>query len=89
MSGDLLWIRLTDRRIDLIDKDAFLNGNVVPREGAPFEERKELVITSYSIHYTKLYDRTAPTGGVISPRHWFRMYITPKYTGSIPSYNFV
>ena len=43
MSGDLLWMRLTDKRIDLIDKDAFLNGSVTPLEGAPFEERKELL----------------------------------------------
>ena len=43
MSGDLLWVRLSDRRIDLIDKEAFLAGDIVPLAGAPFAERKELL----------------------------------------------
>ena len=44
MSGDLLWVRLSDRRIDLIDKEAFLaNGRIEPLKTAPFEERKELL----------------------------------------------
>ena len=43
MNGDLLWVRLTDKRIDLIDKKAFLDGEIVPLSGAPFEERKELL----------------------------------------------
>lgn len=44
MNGDLLWVRLTDKRIDLIDKEAFLaNGRIEPLKTAPFEERKELL----------------------------------------------
>ena len=43
MSGDLLWVRLSDRRIDLIDKEAFLAGDIAPLAGAPFAERKELL----------------------------------------------
>ncbi|MDR1935794.1 MAG: dihydroxy-acid dehydratase, partial [Candidatus Accumulibacter sp.] len=43
INGDLLWVRLGDRRIDLIDQEAFLAGDVVPLEGAPFEERKALL----------------------------------------------
>lgn len=42
-NGDLLWVRLTDKRIDMIDTEAFLRGDVVAREAAPFEERAELV----------------------------------------------
>jgi len=43
VSGDLLWVRLTDKRIDLIDRNAFLRGEIEPLIGAPFEERKELL----------------------------------------------
>ena len=43
VSGDLLWVRLTDKRIDLIDRNAFLRGEIEPLIGAPFEERKKLL----------------------------------------------
>ncbi len=43
VNGDLLWVRLTDKRIDLIDRNAFLRGEVEPLSAAPFEERKELL----------------------------------------------
>ena len=43
VNGDLLWVRLTDKRIDLIDRNAFLRGEITPLSGAPFEERKELL----------------------------------------------
>ncbi len=43
MNGDLLWVRLSDKRIDLIDRSAFLRGEIEPLSGAPFEDRKELL----------------------------------------------
>ena len=43
VNGDLLWVRLTDKRIDLIDRDAFLRGEIEPLSGAPFDERKDLL----------------------------------------------
>ena len=43
VNGDLLWVRLTDKRIDLIDRNAFLRGEIEPLSGAPFEERRELL----------------------------------------------
>ncbi len=43
INGDLLWVQLTDKRIDLIDSNAFLRGEIEPLSGAPFEERKEIL----------------------------------------------
>ena len=43
MSGDLLWMRLDQRRIDLIDREAFLSGLIEPLPGAPFHERQALL----------------------------------------------
>ncbi len=43
VNGDLLWVRLSDKRIDLIDRNAFLRGAIEPLSGAPFEERRELL----------------------------------------------
>ena len=43
VNGDLLWVRLTDKRIDLIDSSAFLEGKIEPLSVAPFEERVELL----------------------------------------------
>jgi len=41
--GDLLWVRLTEKRIDLLDQPAFLRGEIVPPETASFDDRRELV----------------------------------------------
>ena len=43
MSGDLLWMRLDQRRIDLIDREAFLSGRLEAVPGAPFHERQALL----------------------------------------------
>jgi dihydroxy-acid dehydratase len=43
VNGDLLWVRLTDRRIDILDKAAFLRGDLLALETAPFEERADLL----------------------------------------------
>ena len=43
VNGDLLWVRLSNKRIDLIDRKAFLRGAIEPLSGAPFEERRELL----------------------------------------------
>jgi dihydroxy-acid dehydratase len=43
VNGDLLWVRLKDRRIDLLDKSAFLRGAIVPYERPPTSERSALV----------------------------------------------
>jgi dihydroxyacid dehydratase/phosphogluconate dehydratase len=43
VTGDLLWVRLTERRIDLLDRDAFLAGRLEPLAEAPFAERAPLV----------------------------------------------
>ncbi|MTJ80346.1 MAG: dihydroxy-acid dehydratase [Telmatospirillum sp.] len=42
-NGDLLWARLSGRRIDLLDMDAFLKGEMRPAAGAPAAERETLV----------------------------------------------
>ncbi|MDR3373577.1 MAG: dihydroxy-acid dehydratase [Ancalomicrobiaceae bacterium] len=42
-TGDLLWVRLTERRIDLLDRDAFLAGRLEPVAAAPIGERAGLV----------------------------------------------
>ena len=41
--GDLLWVRLTEKRIDRLDQQAFLRGQLVVPEAASFEGRDELV----------------------------------------------
>ena len=41
--GDLLWVRLSEKRIDLLDQPAFLRGELVAPESASFDERAELV----------------------------------------------
>ncbi len=43
MNGDVLWARLSEKRLDLLDMDFFLAGKRVPRPGAPIAERHELV----------------------------------------------
>ena len=43
MSGDLLWMRLDQRRIDVIDREAFLSGRIEALPGAPFHERQALL----------------------------------------------
>ena len=42
-TGDLLWVRLTERRIDLLDRDAFLAGKLEPVAAAPIAERAGLI----------------------------------------------
>lgn len=39
VSGDLLWIRLSEKRIDLLDQSSFLGGKTEPLPGAPLTER--------------------------------------------------
>lgn len=41
--GDLLWVRLSQKRIDLLDKPEFLNGKLEPLAQAPVEERRQLI----------------------------------------------
>ena len=41
--GDLLWVRLDDHRIDLLDREAFLRGETVPANAVPATARNELV----------------------------------------------
>ena len=41
--GDLLWLRFGERRIDLIDPQAFLAGRCGPLETLPLAERQELI----------------------------------------------
>ena len=41
--GDLLWVRLSEKRIDLLDKPAFLRGEIVAPATASFDDRGELV----------------------------------------------
>ena len=43
VTGDLLWVRLGERRIDLLDPEAFLAGRLEPMAEAPFPERTALV----------------------------------------------
>ncbi len=43
VNGDLLCVRLTEKRIDVVDKAAFLRGEIILPESASFEERRELV----------------------------------------------
>ncbi|MEN9493389.1 MAG: hypothetical protein RJA63_3838, partial [Pseudomonadota bacterium] len=43
VNGDLLWVRLSEKRIDLLDKDAFLGGRLAPLETLPVEERRDLI----------------------------------------------
>ncbi|MBS1210448.1 MAG: dihydroxy-acid dehydratase [Proteobacteria bacterium] len=43
VDGDLLWVRLSERRIDLLDTAGFLAGQLLPQEGAPVAERAELL----------------------------------------------
>jgi dihydroxyacid dehydratase/phosphogluconate dehydratase len=44
VSGDLLWVRLSGRRIDFVDIDAFLDGRLEPAGGVPAAARSALVI---------------------------------------------
>ena len=41
--GDLLWMRLGEKRIDLLDQQAFLRGELIPRTTPVTEERSDLV----------------------------------------------
>ncbi|SDG89197.1 dihydroxy-acid dehydratase [Propionivibrio dicarboxylicus] len=43
MNGDLLWVRLSDKRIDLLDRQAFLRGELVPLAAPPFDTRRALM----------------------------------------------
>ena len=43
VDGDLLWVRLSEKRIDLLDKPAFLRGEIVAPATASFDDRGELV----------------------------------------------
>ncbi len=43
VTGDLLWVRLTERRIDLLDGRAFLAGRLEPLSAPPLTERAALV----------------------------------------------
>ena len=43
VTGDLLWVRLGERRIDLVDRDAFLAGRLEPVAAPPFGERAALL----------------------------------------------
>ena len=43
VDGDLLWVQLSERRIDLLDTPSFLAGRLLPVPGAPLETRAELV----------------------------------------------
>ncbi|TBW34636.1 dihydroxy-acid dehydratase [Siculibacillus lacustris] len=43
VTGDLLWVRLSERRIDLLDPAAFLAGRLEPLAAAPTPERATLV----------------------------------------------
>lgn len=43
VSGDLLWVRLTERRIDLVERAAFVAGELVPAVAAPVEARAALI----------------------------------------------
>ncbi|MBK9443884.1 MAG: dihydroxy-acid dehydratase [Comamonadaceae bacterium] len=42
-NGDLLWVRLSDKRIDLLDSAAFLCGEIKPMTAPPRTERAELL----------------------------------------------
>ena len=42
-NGDLLWVRLSDKRIELLDRAAFLRGELSPMTAPPLAERAELV----------------------------------------------
>jgi dihydroxyacid dehydratase/phosphogluconate dehydratase len=43
VNGDLLWARLSQRRIDLLDPDAFLVGDLRPLDSPPTEARAALI----------------------------------------------
>ena len=43
IDGDLLWARLSEKRVDLLDRDAFIGGRLVPLNGPPLAERRELI----------------------------------------------
>jgi dihydroxyacid dehydratase/phosphogluconate dehydratase len=43
INGDLLCVRLTEKRIDLLDKAAFVRGEIISPESASFADRRELV----------------------------------------------
>ena len=42
-NGDLLWVRLSEKRIDLLDRDAFLRGELHTLPAPLFDERRELI----------------------------------------------
>lgn len=42
-NGDILWMRLDKGRIDLLDKEAFLEGEVTVLEAAPVDARSKLI----------------------------------------------
>ncbi|MBC8158912.1 MAG: dihydroxy-acid dehydratase, partial [Alphaproteobacteria bacterium] len=41
--GDLLWVQLDEHRIDLLDREAFLGGQMTLAEGTPDDARNELI----------------------------------------------
>ena len=42
-NGDLLWVRLSEKSIDLLDRDAFLRGELHTLPVPLFDERRELI----------------------------------------------
>ena len=48
VNGDLLWVRLSEKRIDILDRQAFLNGELRPLAAPPFDERRELIAARQS-----------------------------------------
>jgi len=48
INGDLLWARLSGKRIDLLDKQAFIEGELAPLDMPPIEERRELIAARHS-----------------------------------------
>ena len=49
VDGDLLWVRLSEKRIDLLDKDALIDGNLSPLAHPPLEAREELLAARKNI----------------------------------------
>ncbi len=43
IDGDLLWARLCEKRVDLLDRATFLDGRLAPLAGPPLAERRELI----------------------------------------------
>jgi dihydroxyacid dehydratase/phosphogluconate dehydratase len=48
IDGDLLWARLREKRVDLLDGDAFIGGRLVPLPSPPLAERRELIAARWA-----------------------------------------